>query len=242
MIHAMKKNILALPLAAAFLFLCASCGDESSTQGDAQEDGRTDTEPEPPAEVPDAPADPAGDIPADPAGEEAPPAQGPITFIVRSVAAQDVYLDWQTMGSGTVEGGRTTGAAIMPISYWPPFCMEDCASSDPGGNCCIACMPAPSVRVLGPGEELTFEWDGRSVYEAEAGYCLCSCYRAAEVTPMAYIARACVYHSYTCWGTDPCEPNPEGVIAYANVEGDPACAETLYDIPYAATEVFIDVQ
>jgi hypothetical protein len=236
---AMQKRIIVLVPAFLFVFSHLSCGGETETPADGGEDARTDT-------APDTPADPAEDVRLDEAGdtveEETPPVQGPITFIVRSVSTETVYLDWQIMGNNTVEGSRTTGAAIMPVSYWPPFCMQDCTDFGPGDNCCIECLPPPSVRVLGPGEELTFEWDGRNVYEVDDSYCVCSCYRAAEVTPMAYFAGACVYHAYNCWGTEPCEPNADGIISYANVEGDPACAETPFDIPYAGTEVVIEVQ
>jgi hypothetical protein len=251
--HVKKRTTLSMILAFFLLgaggVLClGACDGGTDTSGDTDTDDGVgpDVEPDPEPDVepdpePDPIEDPAQDeVVEDAEEEDAAPVQDPITFIVRNTSEETVYLDWQVFGNDLISGGRTTGGAWEPIDYWPPYCMMDCEDTEPGGNCCMACLPPPAVKELGAGEELTYEWNGQHVYVIDADYCICSCYRAVAVIPMGYRAEACVYHTYDCW-TEPCEPDADGVINQANVTGDPTCNETVFDIPYAETEVVIEV-
>lgn len=223
-----------------FLFLAApavaGCDGDDGTAGDADADVQPDPVPDP---TPDPIEDPVEDDGRDVIEEDAPPVQTPITFIVRNTSEDTVFLNWQVFGSDLIAGDRTTGGAWEAVNYWPPYCMEACADHGPGEMCCIECLPPPSVRELGPGDEVTFEWNGQSLFETDDAYCVCTCYRPVSVVPMGYRASACVYGTFECW-SDPCEP-VDGIYNGANVTGDPACYETLFDIPYAESEVVIEV-
>jgi hypothetical protein len=219
----------------------AGCDGDNGTQGDADADVQPDPVPDPaPDPTPDPIEDPVGDDAADVVEEDAPPIQTPITFIVRNTTEETVYLDWQVFGRDLIGGGRTTGGAWADVHYWTPYCMEACADYGPGEMCCIECLPPPSVRELGPGDEISMEWDGESLFEVDDTYCVCSCHRPLAVAAMAYRAEACAYATFECW-SDPCEPDDQGIYADAYVTGDPACFETQFDIPYAGSEVVIEV-
>jgi|GEM_PF-2084976 len=170
------------------------------------------------------------------------PSQGKITFIIKNLKDKEVYINWNFNGINIVEGERTTGGAWDPINYWTPFCMMDCASSPPNGDCCIECAPPiPRVRKIDSGKEVSFEWEGKYVYKVDDTYCNCPCYRELEATAMSYRAKACVYESFSCF-SDPCTANNEGVIMNAAVSGDPICGQTQFDIPYNGTEIVIEIK
>jgi len=243
----MKKRILISALASALLLAVTACDGSTETSDDATEETQHDPAPDPsPDPTPDTTPDPTPDSIEDPVPDEiddvieedAPPVQDPITFIVRNTSAETIYM--QVYGNN-IGGGRTTGGAWAPIDYWTPFCMVDCNDIEPGGDCCLDCMPPPAVKALDAGEDVTLEWDGRNVFETDPDYCsMCSCYRPVDVIPMGYRAEACVYHTFDCWAP-PCEPNEDGIIDGANVTGEPSCGETIFDIPYAESEVVIEV-
>lgn len=254
--HTGVKRMFSLILAffllgAGAVVALAACDGDTETYGDTdmddgvsldvQPDLEPDVEPDTEPDVePDPIEDPTPDEVEDVVEEDATSPQDPITFIVRNTSEETVHLNWQVFGADLISGGRTTGGAWEPIDYWPPYCTMDCEDAEPGGNCCMACLPPPAVKALEAGDELTCEWDGSNVYVLDDDYCMCPCYRAVEVVPMAYRAEACTYESYDCW-TEPCEPDADGVIHQANVTGDPICRETMFDIPYADTEVVIEV-
>jgi hypothetical protein len=222
----------------SLLVLLPACDGNGKTEDDATEDARPETQPD---LQPDVIPDTQPDEVEDPAVDDGPPVQGPVTFVVRNVSSTTLYLDWQVFGGDLISGGRTTGGAWAPVSYWQPYCMEACADHGPATDCCIACLPPPSVREFPAGQEVRMEWDGAGVFETDSAYCVCPCYRPAEVIPMGYRAEACVYYTYNCWA-EPCTPDDAGIMDNANVTGDPGCFETTFDIPYEGTEVVIEVQ
>ena len=172
--------------------------------------------------------------------EEAPPPQDPITFIIRNTSEDPVYLDWGVLGNNLVAGSRTTGGAFDPVNYWTPFCMAACEDHDPGGMCCMECLPPPTVKLLPADGEVEYTWNGESLYTTDADYCVCTCYREAEVLPMRYKAEVCVYASFNCF-TEPCEPGDDNIIQYSTPEGDPQCYDVEFDIPCGEDEIVIEV-
>jgi hypothetical protein len=233
----MKHLCFVVFLLCLFAPALAGCDGGNGTEGDADADVQPDPMPDP---TPDPIEDPVEDDAADVVEEDAPPAQTPITFIVRNGSADTVYLDWQVFGRDLIAGGRTTGGAWDDVNYWSPYCMEPCADYGPGEMCCIECLPPPSVRELGPGDEVALEWDGVNLFVIDDTYCVCPCFRPVDVVPMGYRAEACVYATFECW-SEPCEADDEGIYDSAYVTGDPACFETQFDIPYAGSEVVIEI-
>lgn len=164
-----------------------------------------------------------------------------ITFIVRNSTSEKVYLNGWTLLTGLVDVERTTGAAWISTRLWPPFCTLACDGITAPEMCCIACMPAPTVKVLMPGEEQTSTWDGENIFVIDNDYCECGCYRPADVPAMAYRAKGCVYDTMDCWG-DVCTPDESGMIFGANTTGDPSCETVTFDVPYDRGTVLIEFE
>ncbi|MFH1434280.1 MAG: hypothetical protein ABIJ56_01065 [Pseudomonadota bacterium] len=226
-----------------------SCNGDNGGTDDAADDPQPDHVDDTMDAVEDTAPDPAQDPqeedpveePAqDVVEEEGPPPQDPITFIIRNTSEDPVYLDWGLLGNNLVAGSRTTGGAFDPVKYWTPFCMAACEDHEPGGMCCMECLPPPTVKLLPADGEVEYEWDGESLYTTDADYCVCTCYRETAVTPMLYKAEVCVYASFDCF-TEPCEPDADNIIQYSTPEGDPQCYDVEFDIPYAEDEVVIEV-
>lgn len=204
----------AIPQLPFFMACCAclafSCSQSTSFSGDTDDD--------------------AEDI-QDAAGDESPIPVVPLTFVVLNKTSETVYLDWQWGGKHVVEGGRALAGDWDFILYWPPSCIEDCDDVAYGEECCLDCMPEPVVRELEAGGEVEFEWDGEHVYVLDAHHCSCACYRAAAVTPMGYMAKACVSSTFECYD-EPCEADDDGIIRGATIVGEAWCYDHDFGLPF----------
>jgi hypothetical protein len=235
----MKKIPVLLVAAAGLALVLPGCYEASKGHEDAVQDIPHDTPPEEVADTPDTP-----DIPDTPELDVEPdvPVQGPITFVVNNTAAQTRYVDWSYGETEIFAGDRTTGGAWAQIDFWSPGCMFDCAETGTGDECCIMCeAPLPAVREIPAGGRIGVAWDGVNVFEIDYDYCTCNCYWTRPPVPMAYRVTACVYPEFSC-DMPPCTPDEDGVYAMAYGQGTRTCYETIFDIPYAASEVVVDVE
>ena len=194
---------------------------------------------------PDTPDEPTSDtdleVVDDPPTDEEPVDPSPITFIIRNATAEKVYLDGYTLLTHLVDIERTSGGAWITTRLWSPFCTVACDDVTSEEMCCIACMPAPTVKVLPPGGEESVTWDGENTFVIDNDHCACGCYRPAEVPLMAYRAKGCVYHTMNCWG-DVCTPDVNGMIFGAGTTGEPSCATVNFDLPYSDGTVLIEIE
>lgn len=208
------KNIPNISFAmACCASLVFSCSQSTAFTGDADEE--SDAE-----EIQDV------------TGDESPIPVVPLTFVVLNETSETVYLDWQWSGNNVVEGGRKITGDWDFILYWPPSCIAGCDEVAFGEECCIDCAPEPSVRELEAGEEVEFEWDGENVYVLDHHHCSCACYRAAAVTPMAYMAKACVNSTFVCYD-EPCEADDDGIIRGASIVGEAWCFDRDFGLPFS---------
>ena len=246
----MIRNMLIIFLAIV-LVSCNGGGGTDDAGDDPQPDQVDDTmdvvEDEPVEDTaPDPAQDPQEEDPLeepveDVMEEEVPPPQDPITFIIRNTSEDPVYLDWGLLGNNLVAGSRTTGGVFDPVNYWTPFCMAACDDFEPGGMCCMECLPPPTVKLLPAEGEQEFTWNGESLYTTDAEYCVCTCYREAAVTHMLYKAEVCVYGAYDCF-TEPCTPDDNNIIQYSIPDGEPQCYDVEFDIPFDEDEIVIEVE
>ena len=166
--------------------------------------------------------------------------QAPISFVVRNVSGQTLYLEWATGGDNLVMASFLDEELWEPIYFWPQYCTESCEYCSSSG-CTSRCSIQAKSRVFENGDEADRGWSGDEVLELEqrGGS---SCTVPASVKAGRYKVRACASESFTCFGGSDCTPDADGVMTNAVLAGAQRCAEAEFDVPFADAEIVLEIR
>ncbi len=202
---------------------------DTDSDGDSDTDGDSDGD----ADA-DSDADADGDADSD---SDSDTMQDPVMFVIRNSTTEPKYTrDWDVFKCEFQDANSWESCL-----FDAPFCSEICSDYNEGGNCCIACDYMPYVRVIEPGEEYEWEWDGW-LYHLDLSHCAeCECYLPAAPPEGLYKVGITVWDEFICSWMDCEEPDADGIIYGADPTGESAQYEARFNVYYDSDRVIISI-